>query len=133
MNEKLNYGRYAGAKLRAIRDRDHQQIHRKYQELRASIVEGGGMERILQGSKDLITATVLHFESEERALGEDSLASLLAHQELHAEMIESLEEISKDLEQKSIRGAMELMKFFEGRLRYHLDVEDAALERELSN
>lgn len=133
MNEKLNYGRYAGAKLRAIRDRDHQQIHRKYQELRASIVEGGGMERILQGSKDLITATVLHFESEERALGEDSLANLLAHQELHAEMIESLEEISKDLEQKSIRGAMELMKFFEGRLRYHLDVEDAALERELSN
>lgn len=133
MNEKLNYGRYAGAKLRAIRDRDHQQIHRKYQELRASIIEGGGMERILQCSKDLITATVLHFESEERALGEDSLASLLAHQALHAEMIESLEDISKDLEQKSIRGAMELMKFFEGRLRYHLDVEDAALERELSN
>lgn len=133
MNEKLNSGRYAGARLRAIRDRDHAQIHRMYQELRASIVAGGGMERILLCSKDLITATVLHFESEERALGEDSLASLLAHQELHSEMIESLEDISRDLEQKSIRGAMELMKFFEGRLRYHLEVEDAALERELSN
>jgi hemerythrin-like metal-binding protein len=133
MNESSNHGRYAGSKLRAIRDRDHLQINRMYRELRSAIVEGIGMERILQRAKELISATVLHFESEERALGEDSLASLLAHQELHEEMIESLEDISKDLEQKSIRGAMELLKFFEGRLRYHLEVEDAALERELAD
>lgn len=133
MNEKSHYKRSAGTQLKAIRDRDHQQIHRMYQELRASIVEGTGMARILQRSTDLITATVVHFESEERAMGEDSLARLLAHQELHSEIIESLEDISKDLEQRSIRGAMELLKFFEGRLRYHLEVEDAALERELSN
>jgi hemerythrin-like metal-binding protein len=133
MDEKSNYARYGGAKLRAIRDRDHRQIHRMYLELRASIVEGRGREQILQRSKDLITTTLLHFESEERALGEDSLASLLAHQELHAEMIESLEDISRDLEQKLIRGALELLKYFEGRLLYHLEVEDAELERELSN
>lgn len=133
MSEKSSQPPYAGAKLRAIRDRDHRQIQRMYLELRAAIVEGSGMERILQRSQELITATLLHFESEERALGEDSLASLLAHQELHAEMIEGLEEISSDLEQRHICGATELLKYFEGRLRYHLEVEDAALERELSN
>jgi hypothetical protein len=30
-----------------------------------------------------------------------------------------------------IRGASELMKLFDSRLTYHLDVEDAELEREL--
>ena len=133
MNELSTYHRFKGTKLKAIRDHDHLQIKRMYQDLRASIVEGAGMERILKCSHGLITTTLLHFESEERAMGEDSLASLLAHQELHAEMIESLEDISKDLEQRCIRGAMELMKFFDGRLTYHLDVEDAELERELAN
>jgi hemerythrin-like metal-binding protein len=133
MNEQSPYNRLAGAKLRSIRDRDHLQIKRKYQELRASIMAGSGMDRILQCSEELIATTLLHFESEERAMGEDSPSSLFAHRELHAEMIESLEDIAEDLKQRSIRGAMELMKFFEGRLTYHLDVEDAALERNLAN
>jgi hemerythrin-like metal-binding protein len=104
-----------------------------HQNLRTAIVAGAGMEKILKCSADLITATLLHFESEERVMSEYAPLSLGVHRDLHSELIGSLEGISTDLERRSISGAMELLKFFDGRLTYHLDFEDAALERELSN
>jgi len=42
-----------------------------------------------------------------------------------------LTDISNDLEQRRIIGAMALMKLFDERLTKHLDIEDAELEREL--
>lgn len=123
----------ASAKLRAIRDRDHKEIHRLHQALQTAIIGGTGMAKIVKSSQELIQATLLHFESEERAMDEDQLASLLRHQELHAEMIETLEDISKDLEKRSIGGAMQLIKFFEGRIAHHLKVEDVEFEQELGN
>ncbi len=122
---KEPYGDSSQGKLQAVRDRDHAQIKRIHMELRAAIVEGKGMERVLRTSEELITATLLHFESEERAMAEASVATLGLHSELHAGMIETLEDIGKDLEQRKICGAMELMKFFDERLSRHLTVEDA--------
>src|ERR1039458_7226156 len=101
MNVEFNGDRSQG-KLQAIRDRDHMQIKRMYQELRAAIVEGKGMERVLRSSEELITATLLHFESEERAMEEASVATLGLHADLHAGMMETLEDISKDLGQRKI-------------------------------
>jgi len=125
MNHEFDAYPTQGAKLGAIRDRDHMQIRHMHEELRASIVGGAGMQRVLRCSEDLIRATLLHFESEERAMDEGPLSTQVAHQELHAEMIETLEDISKGLEQRKISGAMALLKFFDGRLAYHLAAEDA--------
>jgi hemerythrin-like metal-binding protein len=133
MNDQITYYPSRGTKLGEIVDRQHEQIKRAHRELHTSIVEGAGWERILQCSRDLIITTLLHFESEEQAMGENPSRSLEAHRRLHAEMIESLKDISADLERRKISGAMTLLKFFEGRLTFHLDTEDAALERELSN
>lgn len=123
MNVGFNGDRSQG-KLQAIRDRDHMQIKRMHQELRAAVVEGKGMERVLRSSEDLITTTLLHFESEERAMEEVSCATLGLHADLHAGMMETLEDISKDLEQRKICGAMALLKFFDERLSRHLSEED---------
>jgi hemerythrin-like metal-binding protein len=120
-----------GSKFGDILDRQHAIIKRKHQEARTAILEGGGMERIITSSKSLIAATVAHFESEERAMESVPLRNFTAHKNMHADIVESLEDISRDLEQRRISGAMELLKFFESRIVYHLDVEDAALEREL--
>jgi hemerythrin-like metal-binding protein len=133
MNETLASYRIKRTKANEITDRQHVQIKRMYQDLRTSIVQGAGLERILKCSRDLIITTLLHFESEERAMGDTPSRSMEAHRLLHEEMIASLEDISEDLEQRRINGAMELLKFFEKRLSHHLDVEDGALERELAN
>jgi hemerythrin-like metal-binding protein len=122
-----------GTKAGEILDRQHLQIKRKHQDVRTAILEGGGMERIIACSKDLIAATRAHFQSEERAMDANALRNFSAHREMHDDIIESLQDISNDLEQRRISGAMELMKLFEGRILYHLDVEDAALERELKS
>jgi hemerythrin-like metal-binding protein len=123
MNDELN-GNSSQGTLLAIRDRDHLQIKRLHQELRAAIIEGKGMERVIRTSEELIHVTLLHFESEELAMEEKSLATRGLHADLHAGMMETLEDISKDLEKRTICGAMELMKFFDERLSYHLTVED---------
>jgi hemerythrin-like metal-binding protein len=88
------------------------------------------MDRIIECSKELISTTLVHFRSEERAMDANP-RDFTTHKRVHANMIESLRDISNDLEQRRITGAMELMKFFEEQLTYHLDVEDAALDREL--
>ena len=50
-----------GTKAGEILDRQHLQIKRKHQDVRTAILEGGGMERIIACSKDLIAATRAHF------------------------------------------------------------------------
>jgi len=127
----MQFSRARNARIRAIQDRDHAEIRRMQRVLHDSIIEGVGMEKIIVCSKQLIEATLAHFESEERAMDEESLGSLNAHQELHAELIETLEDISKDLEKRSIGGAMQLMRFFEGRMAHHLKIEDAIFESEI--
>jgi hemerythrin-like metal-binding protein len=112
-------------KVKAIRDRDHVQIRRMHRELRASIVQGTGMERVLRCSEELIQATLIHFESEERAMDEGPLVDQVAHQELHAELIETLEDIREGLEKRKICGAIELLKFFDERMARHLAIEES--------
>jgi hemerythrin-like metal-binding protein len=90
-----------------------------------------GMERIITCSKELVTSALAHFKSEESAMDAILSPSFARHRHLHAEMIESLKDISSGLEERRIRSAMELMKFVDGRLTFHLNVEDAAVERDL--
>jgi hemerythrin-like metal-binding protein len=111
-----------------IVDREHAAIRRAHQELRALILAGGGMERILESSNKLIAVTLRHFESEERAMEDRSDACLGIHRDLHAELIEALEDISEDLEKRRIGAAVELLRFFDKRITYHLEVEDASVE-----
>jgi len=113
-----------------IVDRQHIEINRKHQNTRTAIIEGRGMDRIIACSKELIAATLMHFKSEESAMDANP-RNFTAHKRLHAEMVESLRDISNDLEQRRISGAMELMRFFEARLTYHLDAEDAVLDQDL--
>jgi hypothetical protein len=51
----------------------------------------------------------------------------------HTAMLNTSKEILSKLEHRRIGDTMELMKFFDVGVTYHLDVEDAALERELRN
>ncbi len=124
MNEEFNADHFQ-RNLKAVRDRDHMQIKRLHQELRASIVQGTGMEQVLRCSESLVNATLMHFESEERAMDDGPLADQAAHQELHAELTETLEDISKGLEQRKISGAMALLKFFDAQMAAHLVAENA--------
>jgi hemerythrin-like metal-binding protein len=121
---------FQGAKDGDILDHQHIEINRKHQNARTAIIEGRGMDRIIECSKELIATTLVHFRSEESAM-DASPRDFTTHKRLHANMIESLRDISNDLEQRRVTGAMELMKFFEEQLTYHLDVEDAELDREL--
>jgi len=109
-------------------DREHMAIRQAHQELRAAIVGGGGMDRILQCSDNLIAVTLRHFESEERVMEDRSDACLGIHRDLHTDLIETLEDISEDLERRRISAAVELLRFFDGRITYHLEVEDASVE-----
>jgi hemerythrin-like metal-binding protein len=128
---QFTFSRLLQPKVGDIIDRDHVQITRKNQNLRTAILNGLGMDLIISCSKKLIVATAIHFKSEERAMDASPQKLISNHKLLHAEMMESLDVISADLEQRRINGALELIKFFEGRLAYHLDVEDAVLEQEL--
>ncbi len=116
-----------------ILDRQHSEIKRKRQNLRTSIIEGMGMDQIVACAKDLIDTTLEHFRSEEHAMEASRFTGLTGHKHLHAEMIQSLEEIWGELEHRKISTAMELMSFFDVRLTYHLDFEDGAFEREMKN
>jgi hemerythrin-like metal-binding protein len=133
VNQQLAMYQFKGSKLCEIGDREHMQIKREHQELHKAIRDGADAERILEISTDLILTTLLHFESEERTMGTSSNSTLAAHRQLHAEIIESLNAISSDLEHRNIEAAMELLKLFDGRLTYHLEVEDAEMERILAN
>jgi hemerythrin-like metal-binding protein len=114
-----------GAGLKSVRDRDHALIVHRQRQLHAAIVQGTGMASILRCANDLVTATLQHFESEERAMDDANLSTQIAHQQIHAGMVDTLEEISKELQQRSICGAMALMKFFDGTLAKHLAAEEA--------
>jgi hemerythrin-like metal-binding protein len=133
MNQQPTVYRGNGSKTSEIVDRQHLQIKHEHQELRKALLEGADLDRILEISTDLILTTLLHFESEERAMGESVNGKLVAHRQLHADLIESLKAISIDIENRKLNGALDLMKFFDGRLTYHLDVEDAEMERILAN
>jgi hemerythrin-like metal-binding protein len=133
MFEPLTLYRHEGSRLGEVADRQHMQIRQRHHDLRNAILDGSSAEHILQCSSELIVTTLLHFESEERAIGKNPHQCLLAHQLLHTEMIANLTRISDQLGARKLSGAMELLKFFEGRLSYHLDFEDAALERQLAN
>ena len=133
MNQQLTFYHCKGSKLGEIVDRQHIQIKREHQELRKALQEGAELDRILEISTDLILTTLLHFESEERAMGDSANGQLLAHRQLHTDLVESLKAISIDIEHRKIDGALDLMKFFDGRLTYHLDVEDAEMERILAD
>jgi len=133
MNQQLNVYQRNGSKLGEIVDRQHLQIKREHEDLRKALLEGADLDRILEISTDLILTTLLHFESEERAIGDSVHGKLVAHRQLHTDLIESLKAISIDIEHRKLNGALELMKFFDGRLTYHLDVEDAEMERILAN
>jgi len=130
MLDKLILHYFQEAKNGDILDRQHIEINRKHQNVRTAIVEGKGMVRIIACSKELVATTLKHFKSEQGAMDANP-RNFTAHTRIHAEMTKSLRDISEHLEQRRISGAMELMKFFEERLTYHLDVEDAALDREL--
>jgi hemerythrin-like metal-binding protein len=132
MLDRVTFHHLKGSTVRDILDRQHTEIKKKHQNLRTALIEGTEMDRIINCSKELITSALLHFKSEESAMDAMPSQSFAKHRHLHAEMIESLEDISIGLEQRRIHGAMELMKFFEGRLAFHLDVEDTALERDLN-
>ena len=116
------------SKFGKIIDREHTEIRRVHQALRGLIIEGGGMDRIIECSENLIAVTLRHFESEERAREDRSDACLGIHRDLHSDLIENLEDISEDLEKRRISAAVELLRFFDGRMAHHLDVEDASLE-----
>jgi len=131
MLSQLTFLRLWGTKVGDIVDRDHVQITRKHQNLQTAIVEGLGIDRIIGCGKDLVAATALHFKSEEKAMDAHPLRMFSGHKLLHAEMMGSLSVISNDLEQRRITGVMKLIKFFEGRLTYHLEVEDDLLEQDL--
>lgn len=133
MLNKVSLYEIDGIPVSDILDRQHAAINRTQQKLRSSIIEGTGLGLIIGCAKELIATTLEHFASEESALDASALQSFESHRRLHIEMIESLKEISGDLEHRRIRGALELMKFFDARLTYHLDVEDAIWERQLRN
>lgn len=133
MSQQLGFYRMSGSKLCEIIDREHEQIRREHAELRKAITSGAEIERVLDISTDLILTTLLHFESEERAMSTSNHPTLLAHPILHAEMIESLRAITQDLHRGNFDAALELLKLFDGRLTYHLEVEDAEMERILAN
>jgi hemerythrin-like metal-binding protein len=116
------------SKFGKIIDREHMEIRRAHQALRALVIEGGGMERILECSEKLIAVTLRHFESEERAMEDRTDAFLGIHRELHADLIDSLEDVSEDLAKRRISAAMALLKLFDGRITHHLEVEDASVE-----
>ena len=133
MNQQLTYYCCRGSKLGEIVDRQHVLIKREHQDLRKALLESAELDRILEISTDLILTTLLHFESEERAMGESSNGKLVAHRQLHTDLIESLKAISIDIEHRKLDGALDLIKLFDGRLTYHLDVEDAEMERILAD
>ncbi len=133
MNQQLPYYVCRGSKLGEIIDRQHVQIKREHRDLRKALLESAELDRILEISTDLILTTLLHFESEEHAMGESTNRNLVAHRQLHTDLIESLKAISIDIEHRKLDGAVGLMKLFDGRLTYHLDVEDAEMERILAD
>jgi hemerythrin-like metal-binding protein len=133
MNQQLAFYPRKGSKVGEILDREHLQIRREHQDLRKALAEGADRERILEISTDLILTVLLHFESEERAMANCSEPRLVAHLQLHNDLIESLNAISIDIEHHRIDSALDLLKLFEGRLSYHMDVEDAEIERVIAD
>jgi hemerythrin len=133
MLNQVNLSQLQEISVGDIHDREHLEIKWKQQHLRMAILEGKGMDKIIADAKELIVATLEHFKSEESAMDADTLRNFTTHRRLHTDIIQSLRDISNDLEQRRIRGAIELIKLFDVSLTNHLDVEDAAFERELRN
>jgi hemerythrin-like metal-binding protein len=119
-----------GAPIREILDRQHSEIKRKRQNLRTAIVEGMGMDQIIVCANDLAETTLEHFRSEESAMDASKFDGVTTHKVMHAQMVDSVKKIWGNLERRKVNDAMELMKFFEGRLAYHLDFEDGAFGHE---
>jgi hemerythrin-like metal-binding protein len=122
-----------GANLAVILDRQHSEIKQKQKNLRASVVEGMGMNQIVACAKDLIDTTLDHFKSEECAMEISRFTGLLAHKHLHDGMAKSVNEIWSDLEHRKINAAMQLLTFFDERLTFHLDWEDGPFGRKLDD
>jgi hemerythrin-like metal-binding protein len=119
-----------GTPITEILDRQHSEIKRKGRNLRTAIVEGMGMDQIIACANDLAETTREHFRSEESAMDASKFEGVTAHKLLHAEMIDTVKKIWGDLELRKISDAMELMKFFVGRLAYHLEFEDGSFGHE---
>jgi hemerythrin-like metal-binding protein len=133
MNQQLAFYPRRGSKVGEILDREHLQIKREHEDLRKALVDGTDRERILEIGTDLFLTMLLHFESEERAMGKCPDPRLVAHLQLHTDLIESLKAISIDIEHHRIDSALGMLKLFERRLSYHMGVEDAEMERIISD
>ena len=115
-----------GVPTKEILDRQHAEIKQKQQNLRGAIIAGMGMDQIVACANDLIDTTLDHFKSEESATDASRFEGVTKHKLMHAEMINSVMKIWGNLERRKINDAMELMKFFDERLTYHLAFEDGA-------
>lgn len=124
------YYRNRGGRTMEILDRQHSEIKRKRQNLRTSIIEGMGFDKIADCAMDLIATTLEHFKSEEAAMEAGNFQGLGVQRLLHAQMIQSVKTIWTDLEHRKINDALELLKFFDLTLTYHLESEDGAFGHE---
>jgi hemerythrin-like metal-binding protein len=124
------YYQTQGGPIMEILDRQHSEIKQKRQNLRTSIINGMGFDQIAACAMDLIATTLEHFKSEESAMEAGKFQGLGVQRLLHAHMIESVKTIWTDLEHRKINDALELLKFFDMTLTYHLESEDGAFGRE---
>lgn len=130
MIDSVNLYHLQGTPIREVLDRQHTAIKLKKNNLRTAIVEGMGMDLIVACANDLIQTTLEHFKSEESAMDATKFEGVAKHKEMHAAMTENVQKIWSNLTHRKIHDAMELMKFFEERLTYHLEFEDGAFGRE---
>jgi hemerythrin-like metal-binding protein len=131
MLDVVNFHYLQGVPIKEVIDRQHSEIKRKSKNLRTAIVEGMGMDQIIACANDLINTTLEHFKSEEDAMDVSRFEGVTKHKLMHAKMADTVKEIWTDLGRRKVGDAMELMKFFDERLTYHLEFEDGAFGRSL--
>jgi hemerythrin-like metal-binding protein len=129
MLDSVNLFHLQGVPTKEILDRQHEAMKQKRQNLRTAIIEGSGMDHIVSCADDLIDTTLEHFKSEESAMDASTFEGVTNHKLMHATMVDTVMKIWNNLEHRKINDAMELMKFFDERLTYHLEFEDGTFGR----
>jgi hemerythrin-like metal-binding protein len=115
-----------------ILDRQHKHIHQMLESMHAAIVEGAGTHNIKEAAQALVLATTLHFTTEEEVIERIAPSLLKRHRLLHNELAAMIRRIGDSLASGDMRAALDLISFFTGQIRHHMEVEDAKFEDMLS-
>ena len=105
-------------------DNEHEELFRLINRFHTLWLEARDRHDIAKVLNQLVSYAEMHFRHEEQIMEDAGFSKLEVHRKVHESLIETIFELQKSYEEKSLRLEMETMKFVKSWLVDHILMND---------